>query len=635
MLTASSTAHLLRATAARLLRYRAAMLLVLLHLWLAAPAIAEPLQVGPAARYLLGPSTYHLVDPRGFLGIANVVHPDVAAAFRPSLAETPNFGFTRAAVWLRTELLNTHDASARWILEVGYPLLDQVDLYVVRASGATRMQRGGDTLPFAQRAAAARHINFELELPPGEPVTLYLRVRSGSSVQMPLVLWEKHEFYAADREEQLVLGLYYGVLVAMLAFSTMVYFSTRSRAYLFYVGYLVCYALLQLSLNGLAFQYLWPRHPLLNEIATTFFVGTTCAFAVQFSRSFLDLARHSRVLDRASLGAIAASIGVALAAPAFPYGDVIQAATGVGLVGSVVILCSAVVCLLKKEKQALYLTLAWTIFLVAIVVFSLKTMNVLPTNFFTQNAMQFGSALEAVMLGFALTHRYKLLMEESGRLQAEAAANLEAQVRRRTAELNQALQQLSTANASLEDLSQRDPLTRARNRLYLTRRFEALAGRIEPLSLLLLDIDHFKRINDLNGHGAGDACLHHLCDVVGHTLRGGSDELVRWGGEEFAVLLPGTTSEDARTIGERLRIAIETAPAQVGDRRIAFTVSVGVASAAPDTAVTLSTLVAQADAALYGAKHGGRNRVCTGLGLPLRDAAPHPPALELQSGPPA
>nr|WP_297358079.1 7TM diverse intracellular signaling domain-containing protein [uncultured Caldimonas sp.] len=420
-------ALVLHAALVRALRHGATWLL-LLHALLAGPALAQPLQVGENAQYPLGAAARYLVDPRGFLGIANVLHPETVAAFRPAQAETPNFGFTHAAVWLRVELVNTDRLRTQWILEVGYPLLDHVDLYLMRAGGATSMQRGGDRLPFAQRAAAARHINFELELPPDEPVTLYLRVRSGSSVQVPLVLWEKHEFYSVDREGQLVLGLYYGVIVAMLVFSTMVYFSTRSRAYLFYVGYLACYAFLQLSLNGLAFQYFWPRHPALNDIATTFFVGSTCAFAVQFSRSFLDLGRHSRWLDRASLVALLASIAVALAAPMFSYADVIKAATGVGLLGSVVILCSAAMCLLKREKQALYLALAWTIFLVAIVVFSLKTMNLLPANAITQHAMQVGSALNVVILGFALAQRYKLLTKEPRRLQFEAASAREAPV---------------------------------------------------------------------------------------------------------------------------------------------------------------------------------------------------------------
>lgn len=608
-----SPALLPHAALLRALR-RGAWWLLWLQALLAAPAVAQPLQVGDDVQYRLGAMSRHLVDPRGFLGMANVLHPDTQATFRPTTADTPNFGFTSAAVWLRVELVNTERLRTQWILEVAYPLLDHVDLYVVRANGATSMQRGGDRLPFSERAAAARHINFELELPHDEPVTLYLRVRSGSSVQVPLVLWEKHAFYSSDREGQLVLGLHYGVIVAMLVFSTMVYFSTRSRAYLFYVGYLACYAFLQLSLNGLAFQYFWPRHPALNDIATTFFVGATCAFAVQFSRGFLDLGRHSRWLDRASLVALLASIAVALAAPMFSYADVIKAATGVGLLGSVVILCSAAVCLLKKEKQALYLTLAWTIFLVAIVVFSLKTMNLLPANVITQHAMQVGSALEVVMLGFALTHRYKLLMEESHRLQAEAAATLEAQVHRRTAELNDALQQLSAANASLEELSQRDPLTHARNRLYLSRRFgELSAQRVEPLSLVLLDIDHFKRINDEVGHVAGDECLRHLCEVATRTLRGGSDELVRMGGEEFAVLLSGANSEQARVIGERLRSAIESTPAMVGERTIALTVSIGVATAQPGHGAELPNLLAQADMALYAAKRARRNQVRVAL----------------------
>ena len=131
-----------------------------------------------------------------------------------------------------------------------------------------------------------------------------------------------------------------------------------------------------------------------------------------------------------------------------------------------------------------------------------------------------------------------------------------------------------------------------------------------PLSVLLLDIDHFKRINDEHGHAAGDAVL---CEVVARlqrTLRN-EDILARLGGEELVVALRGTAGEGARLAGERLRKVIEGEPMVVGDAAIACTISVGCAVFALDGAVSDSTqtLLEVADRRMYISKNSGRNRV--------------------------
>lgn len=127
------------------------------------------------------------------------------------------------------------------------------------------------------------------------------------------------------------------------------------------------------------------------------------------------------------------------------------------------------------------------------------------------------------------------------------------------------------------------------------------------LSALMLDIDHFKRVNDNHGHAAGDAVLRAVADTAAATLRE-QDVLGRIGGEEFAVLLPETGGDMARLAAERLRAAVAERPVEVVAARIAVTASIGVATwhGGDDT---LDALLARADAALYVAKDGGRNRV--------------------------
>jgi len=160
----------------------------------------------------------------------------------------------------------------------------------------------------------------------------------------------------------------------------------------------------------------------------------------------------------------------------------------------------------------------------------------------------------------------------------------------------------------LSEAARTDPLTGVLNRRALEdvgEREAAWSAEMRlPCAVLLFDLDHFKRINDLHGHIAGDAALRHFARVVSSTLRR-TDRFGRWGGEEFLAILLGGSAAEASAAAERLRRRVSEEPVVVGGRTIPLTVSVGVASGGGDFA----HLVARADAALYRAKSGGRNQV--------------------------
>jgi two-component system cell cycle response regulator len=158
----------------------------------------------------------------------------------------------------------------------------------------------------------------------------------------------------------------------------------------------------------------------------------------------------------------------------------------------------------------------------------------------------------------------------------------------------------------------RDGLTGAYNRRYLEERLAsemAFAKRHDsPLALLMLDIDHFKRINDDFGHQAGDAVLKQFCEILQEGVRT-EDVVARYGGEEFSVLCRDSLETDALILAERLREAVESAEFAWNGKRIPVTVSIGVAGTQENAIADATALVAAGDAALYEAKDNGRNRV--------------------------
>lgn len=163
----------------------------------------------------------------------------------------------------------------------------------------------------------------------------------------------------------------------------------------------------------------------------------------------------------------------------------------------------------------------------------------------------------------------------------------------------------------LEESSQRDGLTQLYNRKFfdeqITREIQTARRLNWPLSLAMFDIDHFKKVNDTHGHPGGDAVLRGLAQRLKSMLRS-SDTLCRYGGEEFALILPHITLQNTVLLLERLRHAIETMLVDLGDgKQISVTVSVGIAQL--QEGITPGQLVSRADESLYAAKNAGRNRV--------------------------
>ncbi|MCC6897490.1 MAG: diguanylate cyclase [Polyangiaceae bacterium] len=172
---------------------------------------------------------------------------------------------------------------------------------------------------------------------------------------------------------------------------------------------------------------------------------------------------------------------------------------------------------------------------------------------------------------------------------------------------------LAAANEKLVRLSCTDPLTDLFNRRHFNNVIDVEVARLVrygiPLALILADIDHFKRVNDEHGHQVGDEVLRSVATTLMRSVRK-ADVVARYGGEEIAIVLTNTGTAGAFVLAERLRAAVERSEVRSGDRAVRCTASFGVAAAdGPGDVASAASLVGRADAALYAAKHAGRNRV--------------------------
>lgn len=607
-------------------RIVAACLLLCLLSWLPEAAIGEPLHVRATNGELpLAAHVEVLEDADGRLDIAAIRSPEQAARFVPNRRQGDlNLGYSASAWWLRITLRPDSGAGGLRLVEVAFPTLDRIEFF---APDSQTPLVAGDQRPFAERPLRHRHFVFPVVLREGEVQTLHLRIQSSGSLTIPLTIWTPSALHLADQDAYAAHALYYGMLLALGLYNLLLWFVLRDRNYLAYVAFVAAMAVGQLAQGGIGYQYLWPDAVVWESIAFSSGYAATGFFGALFTRLFLDTRRHHARLDRLIV-LLAAGFALATLAPLLiPYrlAAIVTSLLGIGF--SAVAVISAIVCLRRGDAGARFFLVAWTLLLAGVAIMGLRNMALLPTNFFTANGIQIGSALEMLLLSFALADRIHLLRRDKERAQQEALVadrarisaltaserELEARVEARTQELAAANVRLVASETRLREMAHHDPLTGLPNRTLLFDRIGQAIQRArrngDPFALLLVDLDGFKQVNDSFGHEAGDQVLIAVATRMRECVRA-VDTVARLGGDEFVVLVENAkTAEAARATATKLVDALR-GPFAIGSQEANIGASVGVALW-PTHGEDAPTLLLAADRAMYAAKRAGRNGVMT------------------------
>ncbi|PYC20300.1 sensor histidine kinase [Pseudomonas mosselii] len=368
-------------------------------------------------------------DQDGSASIAQVSSAAFAGRFQAHQDEVLNAGYSTSVFWLRVDLAYAAAPSAaprQWLLELAYPPLDHLELYLPDAQGTYRLaRRTGDALPYASREIRQNNYLFELPLQPGQATTAYLRLHSQGSIQAPLTLWSA-EAYLEDQPTRLyVLGMIYGVLLVMLVYNLFIYLSVRDVSYLYYILYIASFGLYQVSVNGAGIAYFWPDSPWWANAATPLFIGAAGLFGCQFARHFLQLGSLSRGFDRLLKGLMAGGALVMVLAVTLRYGVALRMATVLALLFTVSIFSAGLYAWWHGLRVARWFIIAWTAFLAGGLVNTLMVLGYLPNVFITMYASQLGSALEVALLSLALADRINSLREQQAQTLRETGRTLE------------------------------------------------------------------------------------------------------------------------------------------------------------------------------------------------------------------
>ena len=552
-----------------------------------------------------------------------------------SVSSPINLGMDTKVHWFSMIVSPTQSTGSRYLLHIDYPLIDHLDVAVFSQLGSSPVvtYASGDAEPFDNRPVL--HVKPLFPLPESaQSQRVIIRVQTSGTIRLPIRIWEEAEFISFTSSRNLALGIFFGILVAMGVSNAFLTVTTTNVSFLFYSGYIVNLALILATLHGYGFAYLWSGSALFQSKAILLFSNATIMFATLFTRSLLSISVYSGKVDKI-VKTLSWVYGISIVTSFFlSYSFMIKAFLLLLSFTVIFIMWLGIWLALKGVVVARYFTIAWGFLLVSGLSASLDNVNLIQLPISSNNLLIIGGAVETLILALILAINYShsrddLVNAQQFALEQEKHANsakenlieaqkrhqedLEYKVEERTLELEVTLRELSEANNELERLNAIDPLTGAHNRRHFDKRLRSEGRRSRreqtPLSLIIIDVDHFKSINDRYGHDGGDECLKHVTRVFQNHIHRPTDDLCRIGGEEFAVILPNTDIEGALHVAESMRRGLESSPLVYGNESIQLTASAGLSTTVIVDEDHAQRLFKFADELLYEAKSAGRNRV--------------------------
>jgi signal transduction histidine kinase len=404
-------------------------------------------------RALIGKHLEILVDSTSTLTIDQVIKSN---KFQPSSSEVPNLGITNHAYWVRFTVENPKAANLN--VQVEYAMIDSISFYQMMGDSILNVNHTGGHYPFHTRQLNEHQTYvYTFEGDQQGSHTFYIRVKSGAQLMLPIYVSARNQLLDGLLRMDLLFGMYLGVILVMVLYNVFVYFSLRDKHYLLYILYLLSVGYTQASLEGYAFRFLFSDHPYFatwNIYFASALIGIT---AIEFAKAFLGTKRYFPTLTKVSY-LFYMVYGVAILLPFIGYSNLgYQLILMSAALSGIYVFSLALGSLLRGSRSARFFLLAWSVFILAVIIYVLKDVGILPYNTFTHLALQIGSAIEAVLLSIALADKINILRDEKDAFQYqayEAVKENERIVRLQNQMLEQEVQartkELSSANATLE-----------------------------------------------------------------------------------------------------------------------------------------------------------------------------------------
>jgi len=338
--------------------------------------------------------------------------------------ESDNYsvGFTSDNYWVRFKLINSNKETETYYLETARPITDVADLYQI-SDVDTKYFKSGDQIPFKNKQVKHRSTIFRITLPPNKIQQIYINLKSdGETINIPLKLYDESSFWMINYNQQLFLGLFYGLLLLAGIIYLFFYSSLREKAFLYYGIYVFSICFMQAALDGLINQYFFSSSGYINSRLVLITALFSNFFLLKYCEHFLQVHKHLGKFKKAyniAYGIIAIVfillfINTKTLEIAYPISNIN------GLFSLILILTTIFTMRFKRIKIDPYFSIGIVFLVIGLFGFVMNNLSLLPNNFYTLNSAKFGSGFEVIFLSLSMTNLIRKLRVDKEKSQGEA-----------------------------------------------------------------------------------------------------------------------------------------------------------------------------------------------------------------------
>ena len=324
-----------------------------------------------------------------------------------------NLGITNTPHWFKLEFsLREKALNKKWWLKIDYPPLDFIDIYLFdKNNKLLSLVNTGELRPFKNRHVSDPAFIEELSFAKAGDYAFYILVQTEGALQVPIEIIDSGLLIKNQYLPILLSGLYYGLFIIILLYNSILYFYTKDKNYLLYITFATVFVFWQLSLDGIGIAFIWGDYPWIVANASTFGASGFALFAIIFARSFLQTTKYPK-LDRVLKALLYLTLAIFISVFFAPYHYVIKAIGSFAIIVPVALIVAGFTALKDGYRPARFYVLGWVMFLVGCILFSLNKFALIGGFEVMSRAMQIGSAIEMILLSWALGDKIKSIRDE-------------------------------------------------------------------------------------------------------------------------------------------------------------------------------------------------------------------------------
>ena len=540
--------------------------------------------------------------------------------FKEQISNAFSLGYNQNNFWFHLSVYNSSKNKKEMVLELTEIFHKHVDLFVIGDS--MMRQENGLNIPIKSRRIQEPTPSFPIEFLPYEKKEVYLKISSIYALFGAIEFKTKLQYQKDIQTKKYLYIIYLTIILTLTLYNLILFFFIKEKKYLLYIVHIVIFIIWFMNYKGILLPYI--NMKIYDNLQIT--VPLAFIFFTLFSQFILETKKLFPLLNKilnifiglSFISIIWMQISMHIG---FQFMNIVTAPLLPLLLYIVFLSLSR-----YKNIAKIYL-IGLATYLIGIGLLTFLALGILPYSKLLSHSVMIGSLFEVVFFSFLIVYKINIVREESIKTQNKLTEQQKTESTRlfhnvgeKTKELHSAKKELEneltkkqTLEKHLKHLASTDPLTELLNRRAFFEISDAkmliASDNKSELSCLVIDIDHFKTVNDTYGHDTGDRVITTLSKMFIDNTRD-TDIVGRIGGEEFAVLMPNTDRELALEIADRLRENVSKHKIVLTNKAINITISIGLSSIHHQDE-SIHTIIKRADTALYKAKKNGRNQVCT------------------------